>query len=95
MKNVSDIIDSVNHAWTEFDHIKLEKAFCTLTMVYECVIESYGSNYYVLPHLGKDAILKNEGVHALRLQARQASDTAIDIVTGYYNESDEESEEEA
>ena len=48
-----------------------------------------------MPHLGKDTILRRDGVHKLRLQARQASDMAIDIVTKFYNESDEESVEES
>ena len=48
-------------------------------MVFDTIILNYGSDIYVLPHLGKDAILKKDGVFVLREQACQASDMAIEI----------------
>ena len=86
MTTVSDIIDSVNYAWAKFDHVQLEKAFCTLTMVFECVILNHGSNDYALPHLDKDAIIRREGIVGVRAHARQASQTAIDIVVEFFGE---------
>lgn len=62
MRSVNDIIDSVDFAWSQFDHLQLEKACCTVNTVYDIVILNHGSNTYVLPHMGKDTILKNEGV---------------------------------
>ena len=77
IKNVNDIINSVNDAWGCFDHAKLEKAFCSLNMVFDAVIVNYCENTYALPHLGKDAILRTEGILAMREKARQASEIAV------------------
>jgi len=84
MRNVTDIINSVNDAWGRFNYVQLEKAFCTLTMVYDAIICCQGDNNYVLPHLGKDTILREEGVFSLRAQARQASPMAVDYTMEFF-----------
>ena len=84
MKNAASAIESVGFAWVEFNHIQLEKAFCTLNCIFEEVILNYGENTYTLPHFRKDAILKRDGILSLRSQARQAPRTAVDIVMKFF-----------
>ena len=86
MHTEGDVIDSVNDAWTRFTYYELEKAFCSLAMVWDEVILNYGTNEYQMPHLGKDGIWKNEGVHALLKHACHASPQAIMLVTDFVEE---------
>ena len=71
------IIQAVNHAWLTFEHLQLEKSFCTLQRVHEEIILSSCDNTYVLPHMGKDKIIQEHGIHYFRIRARHASAQAI------------------
>ena len=53
-------------------------------MVFDIVLVNYDSNIYALPHIGKDAILKADGVFVLHEHARQASELAIEIVVEFF-----------
>ena len=76
----------MNHAWAQFYHRQLEKAFCTLQTIFETVILCNGGNVYKIPHLGKDAIWNRDGVHTLREWASQASQEAVDVVNQIFGE---------
>ena len=69
-----------------FFHYELEKAFCSLALVWDAVILNYGQNDFQMPHLGKDGIWKNEGVHALRKHAHHASPQAVALTTEFVEE---------
>ena len=55
-----------------------------LAIRFDAVILHYGENSYEFPHLGKEAILRTEGILAMREQARQASELAVDIVMEFF-----------
>ena len=82
MKNVSDVLDSIQGAWNAFSDVQLEKAFCTLNLVFEQVVLHYGDNCYALPHINKAAIWKKDGVSVLH--ACQASRTNQTIVMEFF-----------
>ena len=84
MHTEGDVIKAVNDAWLRFDHRQLEKAFCSLALVWDEVIINYGSNQYQMPHLGKDGIWKAEGVHVLRELACITSPQAVLIATEFF-----------
>ena len=48
------------------------------------VILHYGENDYNLPHINKNAIIRDKGILALRARARQASETAVDAVMEFF-----------
>ena len=58
-KNLDDLIASVNMAFEFMPHTALRKVFLSLQ---QCMIESLkceGGNFYKLPHMGKDKMLRN------------------------------------
>ena len=82
----------VNHGWLSFGHLQVEKSFCTLQHVYEEILLCNGNNTYVLPHIGKDKVIREQEIHHLRIRARHASaqtiqkkqDLVVDPVLNFY-----------
>ena len=57
-KDLDELITSVNLAWENMPYTTLLKNFLTLQ---SCMIESLkvgGSNFYKIPHMGKDKLLR-------------------------------------
>ena len=57
----------------------LEKAFCTLQTNYDQILCHEGGNRYKTQHIGKEKILRTDGVQVLRERAREATPEALDM----------------
>ena len=77
---------AVYQAWEQYDHTRIEKAFCTLMTNYDQIICHEGGNCYKTVHLGKDAIWDQEGVHALREHAAEASPEALHMYDTFFGD---------
>jgi hypothetical protein len=56
LKTIKNIIDAVKLSWEAYDCNKLNKAFLSLFMNYNMVLQYDGDNKYKVPHMRKDAI---------------------------------------
>jgi hypothetical protein len=61
IKNIKDIIEAVKLSFHQYEVNKLNRAFLSLMMNYNCILEFNGDNNYKMPHM-KKAILERKGI---------------------------------
>lgn len=70
-KNIDELIAQVEQAYRDFDPRKIEKGYVTLQSVLEEIILCNGDNNYRIPHLKKDAYLRQNGQLQWQLRASE------------------------
>jgi hypothetical protein len=83
IKTNVDLIDAVEEAFAEYNPQKLDHAFLSLMMNYNCVIQHEGSNKYTTPHMGKQR-LERAGLLPTTIRAVDFAGNVPDY--GYINE---------
>jgi hypothetical protein len=58
--NVNDVVQAVKTAFKNYEANKLNRAFLSLMMNYNCILEKDGDNNYKMPHINKE-ILEKQG----------------------------------
>jgi hypothetical protein len=56
LKTIKDIIAAVKRSWNEYDCNRINKAFLSLFMNYNMVLQCEGDNKYKVPHMQKDLL---------------------------------------
>ena len=86
-KNLSDLIESVEHVFHSYPVDNLDKVFITLQSVLLEVTNARGENKYETPHMNKDKMLR-EGTlpMALRIDGELYRKT-LEIIAAYKPES--------
>ena len=59
--DINGLIGVVERAYDDFQPIRIDKTFVTLSTCLNEIISSDGDNTYRIPHIGKDAIIKRDG----------------------------------
>ena len=58
---IDGLIDQVLRAYREFDPMKISKGYLTLQSCMDEILNHHGSNDYKVPHIGKDAMIREHG----------------------------------
>jgi hypothetical protein len=56
VNNVISCVDAVAQAFAQFDPNNLNRAYLSLFMNYNCVLQHEGGNKYAVPHMGKERL---------------------------------------
>lgn len=92
-RTIEQLVDNVEEAFRELPFTKIDRVFMTLQSILEACMDVDGGNKYLIPHLGKDQLVQDNGLLPLTLKCSpRVHKKALQFLSSFDEEADKENQ---